>query len=75
MEEEAAGGRGVFGERLAERFMSAQTVDGDGEVALAGDFQLADEDAPLVGEVVAFDPAIEAGLAQRGVWMAVEECS
>ena len=74
MEEEAAGGSGVFAERLAERLVGAEAVDGDGEVALAGDFQLPDEDAVLVGEVVAFDPAIESRLAQGGVRMAVEEC-
>ena len=74
MEQESAGGCGVFLQNLPEGFVSPYTMDGDDHISFRGDFQLADEDPLLILDVVPLDPAVEPGFADAGFRMAVKEC-
>ena len=48
-------------------------MDGDGELAFAGECELGEEDGELLVEVGVLDPAIESAFADGGVGEAVEE--
>jgi hypothetical protein len=63
----------MFLQDLTEGLMGFYAVDGEDDIAFPGDGELADEDAFLVFDVMAFDPAIESGFADAGVGIMIEE--
>jgi hypothetical protein len=72
VEEEAAFGQGVLAEDFPESAPGAEAMDGGGEIALGGDGELPGEAGDLVGEIVAFDPAVEADFADAAAGVGVE---
>ncbi len=73
VEQKPARRAAVLLQHLTQRFVGLEAMHGDGGVSLARDFPLTNEDALLVGDVMAGDPAIEAGLTDAGRRMAVEK--
>jgi len=72
VEEESAFGQGVLAEAVEEGAPCAEAVDAQGEVARLRQIELGEEHGGLVVEVVVFDPAIEAALAEAGCGVGVE---
>ena len=73
MQQEAARGDGALADDGPQRTPRADAVDCGGEIPLRGDGELCAEALGLRGDVVAFDPAIEADFADARTGMRIEK--
>lgn len=75
VEEEAAAGRGFGFEGIEQGAPCFEGVDGQGELALAGEGELGEEDVELLADAGLGDPAIEPAFADRCLGEAIEQAA